>query len=415
MTTPRRDRTVRILFATQTRMYLNQGDVVHVSELCQELVELGCSVTLIASGESNHALPGVRYINAGQVRPGPRWVRIITYLVQTARGLFHVLAHARGADVLYTRDARLGLCLWLLQPVLGLPLVFEVNGLRGAEKSMEHTRPQARFVDRALTRAERTVARRSQKVVCVTTGLLELLHERYGVARDRMQVIPNGVNLEIFRPARDNAPGRILRERFRLRPEDYIIVFVGSLKPWIDFDTLLTALDLLELDDGEPVLIIVGDGPERASIEKRVAGLRYPQRCLLTGQVPYGEVPSLIQAADTCAMSFTTERNNEIGLSPLKLYAYLACGKPVVSTACRGLEFVADNNLGSLVAPRDSHAFAAELKRWRQPPPEPEPLSGRLRRYAEEHSGWEQTARDVMHVCLSVIPTRNSTGEVDRP
>ena len=146
---------MHIIFATQARLFRSSGETVHVTELAQELVRHGVKVTLIASGESQHPIIGVDLINVGRISTGRFFVKLITFVVMTIRGLYHVLRLSRQADVLYTRDALLGSCLVLLSPFIRLPLVFEVNCFRGIEKKMESRSLSTRLLSGILDLAEK--------------------------------------------------------------------------------------------------------------------------------------------------------------------------------------------------------------------------------------------------------------------
>ena len=188
-----------------------------------------------------------------------------------------------------------------------------------------------------------------------------------------------------------------------MRNNDAVIFFVGGLKPWVDFNTLLQSVDSLQLAERNPVLLIVGDGFKQNSIEARIRTLNHPERIVMTGAVAYHEVPNYIALADVCTMPFTVERNREIGLSPLKLFSYLACGKPIVATKIDGFEFLEEEKMGSLVPIGDAEAFAVAMKEWLEKPVDREEQQLRIRSYAEAHCGWDRTARCVLEVCKGVI------------
>jgi glycosyltransferase involved in cell wall biosynthesis len=77
---------------------------------------------------------------------------------------------------------------------------------------------------------------------------------------------------------------------------------------------------------------------------------------------PYEEIPFLINIADICVAPFINERNRKTGVSPLKIYEYMACGKPVVSSRIEGLEFIEKEYAGQLVEPDDAVSLAKALQ-----------------------------------------------------
>ncbi len=390
---------MRLLFATQTKMHLDRGDAIHVSELTRELAGLGAEVTLVASGKTSLPLDGVETVDAGSVPFASFPVRLFAFLAVTLRGLYHVVRLRRRADVLYTRDALLGSCLVLLSPLIRLPLVFEANGLQGDEKSMFSRSLWGRFESVFNRLAEKFTARHAKAVVCVTQGILDVLRDEYAVPAKRMHVVGNGVNTDLFSPQVDPESRGNLKKSLGLEDGDAVMVFVGALQPWQGVSTLLKAMERLKLEDRPPVLLVVGEGSERKVLEEEARRLPDRVRIHFTGNVPYRSVPRHISLAEVCVMPFTRRRNEKIGLSPLKLHAYLSCGKPVVSTRIPGFEFLETENLGTLVPCEDPDALALALKSWLENPERQKETGRRARRHAEENASWEITARKVLEIC----------------
>jgi glycosyltransferase involved in cell wall biosynthesis len=396
---------MHIIFATQVRLYRNRGETVHVTELARELVRHGVKVSLIASGKPQYPIQEVEMIDAGRISNGRFFMKLITFVALTIRGLYHVLRLSRQADVLYTRDALLGSCLVLLSPLIRLPLVFEVNGFRGTEKKMESPSLGTRLLSWILDRAEKMSFRGTRLFICVTEGIRETLAKEYGIPLSRMEVVNNGVNLQLYSPHEETEQQEHLRKSLGLHSDDAIVLYLGSLQPWQDLPTVLEAVGQLQIQNRSPVLLIVGGGDQQSQLEEQAKQLPNQARVVFVGYVPYREVPPYICLANVCVMPFTKKRNEKIGLSPIKLYSYLACGKPVVASKIRGLEFLEENGLGSLVPCKDSKAFASALTHWLEKPYLLEEISLKARRYAQDNCGWEKTAISVAQACQRVART----------
>lgn len=394
---------MHIIFATHTRLYRQRGNTIHVTELSRELAQCGNKVTLIASGKTPYPLEGVDMIDAGRVSAGGIINKIFTFVMLTLCGLHHVLRLSRHADILYTRDALLGSCLVLLAPFIRLPLIFEVNGFRAVEKKMEARSPGARMLSAVIGLAEKISFRGTSMFICVTEGIQETLVREYGIAKERTQVVHNGVNLQLFSPAENAEHQEQLRKSLDLHPNDAIVLYLGTLQPWQDLPTLIQAVSNLELAGRDIVLLIVGDGEERERLEEMAQRLYGKVRVIFTGMIPYKDVAPYVCVADVCAMPFTLERNKKIGLSPLKLYSYLACGKPVVASNIKGFEFLEEEGLGTLVPCSDAEAFTKALKSWLEKPQKIEEVAYKARVFAQENCGWGKTAESVARACSSVI------------
>ena len=69
--------------------------------------------------------------------------------------------------------------------------------------------------------------------------------------------------------------------------------------------------------------------------------------------IEYEDIPILINIADICVAPFISKRNRTTGVSPLKVFEYMACGKPVVGSRIEGLEFIEQEGVGRLIPPED--------------------------------------------------------------
>lgn len=394
---------MHIVYATLTKLGGPGGDVIHISELAQEWVQCGVRVTLIGSGRPQETLAGVETIDAGRVISRGVFTRLFTFFYLVLRVFCQVLRLRGSTDILYTRDALLGCWFTMLRFLFRLPVVFEVNGLRADESRMIFTSRVARLVCAIGKWAEQTTAHRADAVICVTEGIRDILRDEYGVPAERMTVVPNGVNLQLFTPEVDPQEQQKLRRSLGIHTDDSVILYLGGLQSWQDVTTLIQAAGQLEPQGQGIVLLIVGDGQDRARLEAEAAILPSHIRVIFTGRVPYTKAPLYISLADICTMPRTRAVNERIGLSPIKLFSYLACGKPIVATRIRGLEILEEKELGSLVSFEDVKAFSEQLYEWLENKSKRDTIAPKSRRYAEENCGWDQTARKVLTVCKHVV------------
>jgi glycosyltransferase involved in cell wall biosynthesis len=169
-----------------------------------------------------------------------------------------------------------------------------------------------------------------------------------GVPRERITVIPNGVDVERFRVP--PAP------RAELGAADGVplIGSVGCLAPRKDQGTLLEALARLDARGVAYRCALVGDGPDRAALEAQVARLGLGERVRFLGERP--DVERLLPALDLFVLS-----SREEGI-PNALLEAMAAGRASVATAVGGTpEVMEDGVSGWLVPPHDADALAAAL------------------------------------------------------
>ena len=202
-----------------------------------------------------------------------------------------------------------------------------------------------------LQRMTRATTRRADAVIAVSESTARDAIEILGLPRERVHVIPNGVNPELRPPSEDQV--RALRARYDL-PGRYIL-YLGTLEPRKNLPTLIKAYGLarrLGIDHG---LVIAGgkgwyDEPIYEAI--RVAGLE--KDVLLTGYVPSEHLAALYGAADLFVYPSLYEG---FGLPPLEA---MACGAPVLVSNVSAMPEVVDK-AGVTVNPREPKGIADAL------------------------------------------------------
>jgi glycosyltransferase involved in cell wall biosynthesis len=174
-----------------------------------------------------------------------------------------------------------------------------------------------------------------------------------GVPRDRITVIPNGVDTTRFAPAGNGGPGPSpAAVRAGGRPR---IGSVGCLSPRKDYVTLLEALAVLAGRGREFEALLVGDGPERSRLESRARDLGLAGRVTFAGE--RADVERLLESMDVFVLS-----SREEGI-PNALLEAMSSGRPVVATAVGGTpEVVAAGESGWLVPPASPGPLADALE-----------------------------------------------------
>lgn len=216
----------------------------------------------------------------------------------------------------------------------------------------EHGRPEHDpWSGRAI---EYVASRRTTALVAVSRNLGELMARSIST-RCRIEVIPNGVDCEVFTPGR---PSTAWRERLELSPTTPVIGCIARLDPIKDFPMLIEALALLRRDwpAGEsPVLVLAGDGPERERIMALAERWRLVDAVHLVGWV--GETVGLYPLFDVFTLSSRSE-----GTSVALLEA-MSCGVCPVVTAVGGNPAVLGPELRAMLVPSGAAAQLAD--RWR--------------------------------------------------
>ena len=203
-------------------------------------------------------------------------------------------------------------------------------------------------------RSERDTLHRADRIVAVSEHERGNMIDFYEAPGDRIQVIPCGVDMDVFKPMpRDEA-----RRELGLGDEN-VLLYVGRVQPLKGPELLLESVARLDLNEGLKVLIVGGDvtGDEEVTKVRRLAGeLGIDHLVSFEGTVPHRRLVHYYNAADLCVVPSFYE---SFGLVAAEA---MACGTPVVATAVGGLpETVKDGLNGSLVRDRNPEVLAEKI------------------------------------------------------
>lgn len=341
------------------------GRSIHVYELVRNLAGQGHQVHIFSTWAGGD-------LSAPGITCSPISARNIPFLYLQYIVTILYLSLFKRYDVVYTRNTLFGvLGAFFFKTLRRTKLVCEVNGIADDEFDLEWSRnltagsqetPKSSIRDRMNRQfakfSERYIVDKADAVVAVTEGIKTYLVDRYGLPEMQVSVIANGANTDIFSP-RDRHEARCL---LGLPVEDRYVCFVGNFAPWQGVEYLIQAVP--EIVSRYPCvrILLVGDGAMRqawAALADSVGALSHIR---FTGAVPYEDVVLYIGASDICVAPFISRRNERIGLSPLKIYEYLACGRPVVASRINGItELLTRSGGGIAVAPEDPRELAGAV------------------------------------------------------
>ena len=195
-----------------------------------------------------------------------------------------------------------------------LPFILEVNAPLAAERA-EHGNL---FFKRWARASERAIWREADIVLPVTNALAEYVRAA-GVPEARIQVIQNGVDDDFLAP-HDPAP---VRAQYGLEGK-LVLGFTGFVREWHGLDRAVRFLAQAPRDDLH--LFIVGDGPARAGLERLAGELGVAERVAFAGVVQREAMAAHVAAFDIALQPAVVSY-----ASPLKLFEYMAQGKPVIA------------------------------------------------------------------------------------
>ncbi|MBX3610155.1 MAG: glycosyltransferase family 4 protein [Hydrogenophaga sp.] len=328
---------MRILYHHRTAS--KDGQAVHIEEMIDAMRALGHEVRVVApmsDGDQGQMGGGVGWVHRLKAHL-PRAVyelMELSYSLVAYRKLMRAAREFR-PDVIYERYNLFLLAGTMAARRLKVPLLLEVNS------PLVHEREQhsGGLSLKRLARWAEGLAWRSADAVLPVTAVLADHVSAYGVPRERIHVIPNGINRAHFAqaPSRDEAK-RALQLQGQL-----VLGFTGFVRDWHGVDHVIDWM----ASDAAPAntyLLMVGDGPVRTELEAQAARLGLSDRVHFTGVVHRDAVPAHVAAFDIALQPAVTPY-----ASPLKLMEYLALGKAVVAPATPNLQEVLTTEVNALL------------------------------------------------------------------
>ena len=276
-----------------------------------------------------------------------------------------------------------------LRDAFGLPYVYEVRGF------WEDTWLSRHATTAGLESSERYRLSRELEAHCMRSADLvvtlgEAMRDEIidrGVDPGKIIIVPNGVSADFLQPLPD---GSALRAELGLAPGEFVAGLVSSLVAHEGIGTLLEAVKLLR-DRGAPVrALIVGDGPEKAALERQAAALGID--AIFTGRVPLARVRDYHAVLDAFVVPRNPDRVCQL-VTPLKPVEAMASGLPVVVSSVKALgEIIEDNVTGLQATPRDPAALADRLQELLDRPELRRELGDKAREWVARDRTWEHNA-----------------------
>ena len=345
-----------------------QASYTHIHEIVGGLRREGWTVDLFAAG-SGGASAATSFAR-----------RIADQLAVQAR----LLPRLRSYQALYVRNHFMAWQSATAARWLGVPVIHELNG---QPTDILVTYPALAKVGPLLLWLYRSQYRAAGELIAVTDGLGDWARSFAG--HERVTVVPNGANTDLFRPEGPVETGR----------GDYAI-FVGGIVAWHGIATMLKALD-------EPAwpasvrLVVVGDGILRDLLE----AARANPRLVWLGAKPYGDIPALVRGsiAALCVIENPSGRS-ATGVAPLKLYEAMGCGVPaIVSDLPFQSDLVRKLDAGLVVPAGDAAALAAAVAQLACGRERAREMGKNGAAYVRDQASWQHRARQTAQVVARAI------------
>jgi len=339
---------MRILSICYEDMGGNIGGVRQVIEISRSLSKLGYQVEVVAPGirNFNKEVPfKIHYVPVIQ----KKLLRPLTYHLLLLFYLIRVCYKFR-PDIVLTYEIFLSFVPLLVAKIFSLPYVMFVNG--DTEDFKLQGMPG--FILGAIELIRKINFGFCDTIFTVTENLRGMLIKKYNYPGNKIIIVNNGVDTDFFKPMDKGGACKSVG----LDPNYFYVGFLGGIWPWHGLDLLIESAPLVLKAMPEIKFVIAGHGPDKSKLNNLIKGMGIEKSFLVRDEVDFDKVPAYINAFDVCIVFFKPVRKNQG--SPIKLFEYLACGKPVIATNIENYGLLLEKYGGGISVNSEDPARVAE-------------------------------------------------------
>lgn len=224
-----------------------------------------------------------------------------------------------------------------------VPLIYEVRAL-WEDAAVDQEKTKEGDIRYRLTKMlETRLMNRADAVVTICEGLKEEILRR-GIKKEKVYVVPNGVDTEAFKPLQKNLE---LNNKYNFE-EKIIIGFIGTFYNFEGVEHLIRAFPKILNSFKKVKLLIVGGGKEENNLKKLVQDSHMEENILLTGKIPHDEILKYYSIIDVLVYPRLKKRITDM-VTPLKPLEAMSMEKAVIASDVGGLkELITDKETGLL-------------------------------------------------------------------
>lgn len=339
-------------------------------------------------------IDGVRYQRLRPVGGGRSQTPPDRYIRTSADEFEALVREERPAVIHAASNFEVGLAAIAAAHRLGLPVIYEVRGLWEVTRASRDPGVEGSELFETQVRLETAAATSADRVIAITHALKDELVRR-GVPAERVIVVPNGVDPDLFVAApRD----RELEEQLGLAGKR-VVGYVGSFTHYEGLDDLLYATSVL-IDQGidNIHLLLVGSGSAFTRLSTLVAELELSEHVTLTGRVPFDDVHRYYSLIDIAPFPRKSLPVTEM-VSPLKPFEAMAMEKAVlVSSVAVLTEIIDDGQTGLIFEKGNIDSLAGALGRLVSDPALCVQLGRNAREWVVVNRTWAQAGAAVANI-----------------
>ena len=372
---------MHLYYVANVRMPSEKAHGVAIAKMCESLAKAGATVTLVVprrelSGEKDlfsrygidqvftvKTLPTLDLLRFSQSSVA-YWFSTLVFYVSV---FFLLLAASKKEALLYTREAPLTCFSFLL------PVVLECHHISGNETRY------LRFASRA------------HKCVVIS----EALKGKFiagGIPEKKVLLAFSAVDLSTFGLT---TPKKEARETLAVAPDAQLVMYVGNFTTMGADKGIHHILQALVSVPNVHFAGVGGSEQDIAHYRQEADELGIGARVQLHGYAPQRTLALWQRAADILLMPFPDSHHYRTNMSPLKMFEYMASGRPIIATDLPTIRVALNNHNAVIVPPDDPKSLAREIQRLLDSEADRERLSSRALEDVRQYS-WNERAKRVL-------------------
>ena len=302
-----------------------------------------------------------------------------------------------------------GLSGWWLARSKRVPFVFEVRDLWPESLAAVGMGEDNSLLHRSLARIAGFLYRHADRIVVVTPAFEDYLVKHWRAPREKISVIENGVETQLFAPEPSSGKAAVLRKELASDGK-FVVSYIGTMGMAHGLETIITTASQLRDTNPEIIFLMLGEGAEK----ERIAALardRGLNNLRFVDQQPREKIPAYICASDVCLV-LLKKTDLFKTVIPTKMLEFMSCARPVILGVDGQARAILEEARGGLVIePENSDALADAIRYLATNREAARTLGKNGREYVVRKFSRPQTAERYIHVLehLLNLPERSRT------
>jgi colanic acid biosynthesis glycosyl transferase WcaI len=265
-------------------------------------------------------------------------------------------------DVIIASSPQLlvGLSGWWIAFLKHVPFVFEVRDLWPESLTAVGVGDENSLLHHALAAVAKFLYQRSDRIVVVTPAFKEHLMRHWRIPAEKIAVVENGVETDLFAPAPAAANNALRRELGA--DGKFLVCYIGTMGMAHGLETLLEAAHQLQHQNSTAQFLLVGEGAEKGRI-KTLAQSRGLTNLRFLDQQPHEKIPAFISASDACLVLL---KKTDVfkTVIPTKMLEFMSCARPVIlGVDGQARQIVDEAGAGFFIEPENAQELVNAINR----------------------------------------------------